>query len=150
MEGLEIRRMRAGEAEQVAALEKECFPDPWSANSLSDMLGNPHALYLVAVMDGQLIGYCGTRTVLDEGDILRVAITREYRGRKIGSELLRTLLMKTPDIDSWNLDVREHNEPAIGLYRKYGFEPIGKRKHYYHHPEEDAILMQRRKKEKYY
>ena len=145
MEGLEIRRMEPGEAEQAAALEKECFPDPWSANSLSDMLGNPHALYLAAILEGRLAGYCGARMVLDEGDILRVAVRKEHRGRNIGSALLETLLAGTPEINSWNLDVRETNGPALGLYRKYGFVPIGRRKRYYHHPDEDAILMQRLK-----
>ena len=141
MDGLEIRRMMPGEAEQVHRLEEACFPDPWSANSLMDMLSNPHALYLVAVLDGRVVGYCGTRMVLDEGDILRVAIDREYRGRKIGSAMFEKLLGETPRIISWNLDVRESNAPAIGLYTKYGFQPVGKRRGYYRHPTEDAVLM---------
>ena len=39
------------------------------------------------------------------------------------------------------LEVRESNTPAIGLYRKLGFEEVGRRKGYYTNPKEDAILM---------
>ncbi len=143
MNGLEIRGMLPGEAGQVHQLEEECFPDPWSANSLRDMMSEPHTLYLVAVLDGRLVGYCGTRMVLDEGDILRIAVEEKYRGQGIGSALLDNVLKQTPQILSWNLDVREHNDSAIALYRKFGFQTIGKRKRYYRHPEEDAVLMQR-------
>lgn len=142
-----VRKMQPGEAEQVAALEKACFTDPWSEKSLRSQLGNPHALYLVAELEGRIVGYIGTQLVLDEGDILRVAIEEDRRGQKIGSAILQYLLEVTPEIRIWNLDVREHNLPAVGLYRKFGFEAIGRRKRYYHHPEEDAILMQMRRGE---
>ena len=141
MDGLEIRRMMPGEAEEVHRLEEACFSDPWSAHSLMDMLSSPHALYLVAVLDGRVVGYCGTQMVLDEGEILRVAVDEEYRDRKIGSALFEKILSDTPGIISWNLDVRESNAPAIGLYTKYGFQPVGKRRGYYRHPTEDAVLM---------
>ena len=143
MNGLEIRRMRPEEADLVHCLEEECFPDPWSVSSLTDMLGEPHSLYLAALLDGMLVGYCGTRIVLDEGEILRIATGTKYRGRGIGSAMMDILLKETPQSTSWYLEVREHNEPAIALYRKFGFQTIGKRKKYYHHPEEDAVLMQR-------
>ena len=39
------------------------------------------------------------------------------------------------------LEVRESNDPALRLYRKYGFQEVGRRKNYYEKPREDAILM---------
>ena len=143
MNGLEIHRMLPEEAGLVYCLEEECFPDPWSVNSLAEMLNEPHSLYLAAVLDGKMVGYCGTRLILDEGEILRIATETQYRGRGIGSALMDALLKETPQITSWYLEVREHNDSAIALYRKFGFQTIGKRKKYYHHPEEDAVLMQR-------
>ena len=139
-----IHPMLSGEAEAVSALEASCFPDPWSAHSLTDMLSNPHAHYLVAKKEGRIVGYIGTLTVLDEGDILRVAVDEIERKQGIGTSLLSALFDETPDIKIWNLDVREHNVPAITLYRKFGFEPLAKRKAYYRHPTEDAVLMQRK------
>jgi len=144
---LEIRGMRPEEAGEAAALEAECFPDPWSAQALRDMTANPRAVCIAALEGGRLVGYCSAQTVLDEGEILRVAVGIPFRGRGIGSALLERMLEHTPGIVSWYLEVRESNEPALALYRRSGFEAVGRRKAYYHHPTEDAVLMQRNRKE---
>jgi ribosomal-protein-alanine N-acetyltransferase len=103
------------------------------------------ALWLAAEQNGEIVGYLGTQLVLDEGEILRIAVAADRRGEKIGTALLREMLALTPQTNIWNLDVRESNAPAQGLYRKFGFDIIGRRKHYYRDPEEDAVLMQRRR-----
>jgi len=139
---ISIHPIHPGDVEAVAALETVCFPDPWSVNSLSDMLGNPHAHYLAAKKNGKIIGYIGTLTVLDEGDILRIAVDPAERKQGIGTALFAALFRETPDIKIWNLEVRESNTAAVMLYRKSGFAEIAKRKDYYRHPTEDALLMQ--------
>lgn len=144
MEGWEIRRMKPEDAAQAALLEQEVFPDPWSAESLADMLANPRAIVIAAVRNGELAGYCSASTVLDEGEILRIAVDGRFRGQNIGSALLKAALDAVPEAAVWYLEVREHNEAARGLYRKFGFAETGRRKRYYHHPEEDAVLMQLR------
>ena len=129
----------------AAALERECFPDPWSEKSLRDMLQSPPVLYLAAEADGEVAGYCGAQIVLDEGEILRIAVDPAFQRRQIGTCLLEAMFRAAPDVRTWYLDVREHNVPAIGLYRKMGFETTGRRRGYYSQPTEDAILMQRNK-----
>ena len=137
-----IHPMLPGEAEAVSALEISCFPDPWSVNSLTEMFANPHAYYFTAKKDGKIIGYIGTLTVLDEGDILRIAVDPAERKQGVGTALFSALFRETPDIKIWNLEVRESNTAAVMLYRKSGFALLAKRKAYYHHPTEDALLMQ--------
>lgn len=137
-----IHPMLPDEAEAVSALEITCFPDPWSVKSLTEMLANPHAHYLAAKKDGKIIGYIGTLTVLDEGDILRIAVDPAERKQGIGTALVKALFRETSDIKIWNLEVRESNTAAVMLYRKSGFALLTKRKAYYHHPTEDALLMQ--------
>lgn len=146
-ETVTIRPMCSAEAAEAARLEAACFPDPWSEKALLSQMEDSHSLYLAAECGGRLVGYLGTQMVLDEGDILRVAVEEEMRGQQIGTRLFQYLLQETPHIVMWNLDVRESNVPAIGLYKKIGFRTIGKRKRYYRHPEEDAILMQRKEGE---
>lgn len=141
---IQIRRLGSKDAGAVAGLERECFSEPWTADSLQEMIGNPCTLYLAAEWQGELVGYCGTQMVLDEGDILRVAVDKSHRGQGIGSRLLTELWRCTSGIHQWNLDVRVGNERAIRLYEKHGFLPIGIRKNYYHKPLENAILMQRK------
>ena len=58
MSDINIRRMTAEDVLPAAALERECFPDPWSEKSLRDMLQSPPVLYLAAEADGEVAGYC--------------------------------------------------------------------------------------------
>ena len=76
----------------------------------------------------------------DEADIIDIGIRKDRQGEKIGSRLLAYML---DDLKGKRvfLEVRESNAPAIGLYKKFGFQKIGMRKNYYDHPEENAVVM---------
>ena len=76
---------------QVAALEKECFIDPWSQRSVASELDNPLALWLVWEEDGQVLGYVGSQTVLDETDMMNVAVSAQARRRGIAQALVEDL-----------------------------------------------------------
>ena len=65
-----IERMNETHVAAVAALEKLCFADPWSLSSIASELNNPLALWLVAVEDGDLIGYIGSQSVMGESDMM--------------------------------------------------------------------------------
>ena len=43
-----IKKMEASHVPHIAALEKTCFSDPWSENSIASELENPLSLWLVA------------------------------------------------------------------------------------------------------
>ena len=74
---------------QVAAIERQCFPDPWSERMLREHLDNQCAAALVALgEDGTILGYAGLLVVLDEGYITNVATRPEYRRQGIASDLL--------------------------------------------------------------
>lgn len=143
MSEIVIYTMTAEDAAEAAKVEAECFNDAWSEDSMRSTIEGRASLYVGCLVDGSFAGYCGTQVVLDEGEILRIAVLEEYRCCGLGSALLEGLWERTPQVRLWALDVREHNEPAQALYRKYGFVPVGIRKKYYHQPEEDAVLMQR-------
>lgn len=143
-EPVTIRVPEASDFEALAALERQCFSDPWSESSLREMAASPHTRYLAAEYEGRIVGYCGAQVVLDEGDILRIAVDETVRRQGIGRALLAALWQCTPEICLWNLDVRAGNEAARALYCKNGFIPVGTRKNYYREPAEDAVLMRRK------
>jgi ribosomal-protein-alanine N-acetyltransferase len=87
------------------------------------------------------MGYLFVTQVMDTADIGNIAVSPEFRRQGIASLLLDTAL-NGMDADVF-LEVRHSNTPAIALYEKYGFQPIGIRKNYYDNPREDAILMQK-------
>lgn len=131
---------------QVAALEACCFSMPWSEALLARELEQETAVYRVALDEGgTVLGYAGFYTVLDEGCITNVAVWPEHRRQGIGAGLIGALLAAAGErkLSFLTLEVRAGNEGAIGLYRAYGFQPVGVRKGYYDHPPEDAILMTR-------
>ena len=135
--------MNVGHVPQIAALEKRCFTDPWSRDSLAEELDNPLAVYTGLGRGSALLGYVGTRRVLDEWEIVNVAVDPAFRREHLGSRLLEAVLgeARAQGAKQVFLEVRESNAPARGLYEKYGFRPIARRKHYYDHPVENAIVM---------
>jgi len=141
-----IRKGVPGDAEDIAELEQICFSDPWSKDSvLYELTENPMATYIVAELEGRVIGYVGVWGIVDEGHITNVAVAPEYRQLHVGSALIATMLEATTSAGmlQHTLEVRAGNEPAKALYRKFGFEEAGLRKGYYENNGEDAIIMWR-------
>lgn len=140
---LEIEEMKVDDIDGVFEVEKNCFEDYWSKDSFKKELSNNLAKYLVAKVDGKVVGYVGIWFVVDEGHITNVAVHENYRGKKIGDKLIKELVQVCKDnkIVSMTLEVRASNIVAQNLYRKYGFKMAGIRKEYYSNNKEDAIIM---------
>ena len=141
---VQIVPMNGDHLDEVAELERVCFPDPWSQNMLKEELGNVLAAFLVA-LDGQgaVAGYAGLQVVLDEGYILNVAVRPDCRRQGVAGQLLQVFLdfAKGNQLAFLTLEVRASNYPAIALYGSRGFRGVGRRKNYYEHPKEDAVIM---------
>lgn len=140
---LEIRKMEASDLDQVAYLEQKIFSLPWTRQGLEDALKQDNTLYLVALKEQQVAGYCGLLRVLDEADITNVAVAEEYRGMRIGHQMLLKLLEEAVEsgIKEFTLEVRESNQSARRLYKKLGFVEEGLRKNFYEKPIEHAVIM---------
>lgn len=142
---MEIRKMTAREVPQVAELEKLCFAMPWSEKSVAGELDNPLALWLVA-MDGEsLAGYVGSQTVMDETDMMNLAVTPQFRRQGVGEALVNALVASLKELGSrcLTLEVRDSNGPARALYAKLGFAEVGRRRGYYRDPREDALILRK-------
>ena len=128
---------------QIEKLEQQCFSLPWTWDQLMSQLPDDCHEFLAAEQEGKVLGYVGMMTVLDEGYISNVAVDPAFRRQGIGDLLIAELLERSAirALSFVTLEVREHNEPAIALYAKHGFVPVGLRKNYYEAPVENAILM---------
>ena len=141
-----IRQAGPADAADIFEIEKLCFPDPWSMDSIRyELEENEKAFYLVAEHSGKVVGYMGLWWILDEGHITNVAVRPGYRNRKIAEGIIRVMLEHTigAGILHHTLEVRRDNQPAINLYEKFGFEVDGVRKGYYQFDGEDALIMWR-------
>ena len=135
--------MNKDHVSQIARLEAQCFSDPWSEKSVASELENPLSLWLVAEENGQVFGYVGSQTVLDESDMMNVAVDPGFRRQGIARALIETLIAELAKMGSrcLRLEVRVSNENARALYERMGFLKLGLRKNYYHNPKEDALIL---------
>ena len=142
---MEYVLMTADHVPQVAQLERECFHDPWSENSIAAELKNPLSLWLVALDDQRVVGYVGSQSVMGEADMMNIAVSSQYRRMGIAQELVQRLVaaLREKDVYSLTLEVRASNEPAKALYNKQGFLPVGRRPNYYRNPKEDALILRK-------
>ena len=140
-----IVKMQECHVQQIAELEKLCFHDPWSENSIASELGNRLSLWFVAEEDGRVVGYVGSQTVLGETDMMNIATHPDYRKQGIARALINTLISALAEQGSHSLmlEVRASNEPAKSLYGSMGFESVGIRKNYYRNPREDALILRK-------
>jgi len=140
-----IGKMNASHVGQIAELEKICFSDPWSERSIASELDNKLAYWLVALEEETVAGYIGSQTVMDETDMMNVAVHPDFRRKGIAEALINTLIGSLKEMGSHclTLEVRASNLPAIALYEKLGFSEIGRRKNYYRNPREDALILRK-------
>lgn len=107
------------------------------------MTRNACARYLVAELDGSIIGFAGVWVVIDEGHITNIAIKEEYRGRGYGKQLTAALIQYAANLGVvyMTLEVRRSNLTAQHVYASMGFIQVGVRKKYYEDNGEDALFM---------
>ncbi len=141
---MEIRRAIPRDAKEIALLETEIFPDPWSEESVTSVISTEGAMCYTALNDGgEVIAYIVARQIAPEGEIYRIATRPSARRRGVAYRLL-DYAVKTErgrGLESLFLEVREQNTPARRLYKAYGFKEVGIRKNYYKAPTDNAIIM---------
>ena len=138
-----IRRMTEADLPRVLEIEKVCFADPWTEGIFRSSLADEAECWFAAVRDGNVLGYAGMQSVLDEGYIDNVAVDPSFRHRGIASSLLNAMEAeaKTRQLAFLSLEVRAGNGAAVALYTRFGFQTIGRRPGYYLLPKEDALIM---------
>lgn len=144
---MNIRPAVPSDAEAILALERASFAVPWSESSIrGDLASNPAAHYLVAVEEGCVVGYIGMWAILDEAQVMDVAVAPAARRRGIGRALVARMIEEARELglDRILLEVREKNTGAIALYAAMGFESDGLRRGYYPDDGDNAILMSRK------
>lgn len=144
-----VETMRACHVAQVAALEAACFSLPWSEKSIASELENPLSLWLVALAGEKVAGYVGSQAVLDEADLMNLAVAPEFRRQGIATKLLESLegRLFASGVRSLSLEVRASNEGAKALYEGLGFAQIGRRPNYYYAPKEDGLILRKELKQ---
>ena len=138
-----IRLMQAADVEAVAKIERSVQSHPWTLKQFQDAVTAYQST--VIEVQGQMAGFCILQPVLDEANLLLMAIDPAQQGQGLGYQLLEAsvVMLKNNPVQIF-LEVRESNQAAIKLYEKSGFHQIDLRKNYYPNSNgsrEHAIIM---------
>ncbi len=127
----------------IIEIEKASFTHPWNEGLFNGEISSKDAVFLVALSEGKVCGYCISRIIAGECEIYNIAVDPAIRRSGMGMMLLERIVEEASQRGAIkiHLEVRSSNYQAIGLYKKAGFEPVGLRRSYYDEPEDDAILM---------
>ena len=91
-----LRKMEITDIIKVAEIEKASFPTPWSSYAFTcELLDNQFAHYIVMTLKDEpekIIGYGGMWVIIDEAHVTNIAISPEYRGRRLGEILLLKMM----------------------------------------------------------
>ena len=137
-----IRAATRADLEQIAAIERDVFSDPWPASAFVPLLALDA---FVAEAGGAVAGYIFARSVADEAEVLNLAVRAESRRAGVGQGLLDAVLelLRERSVATVYLEVRASNAEAQAFYRSLGFRQLGVRREYYSQPAEDALVLAR-------
>jgi len=146
-----MREAGPDDATALAALQSACAArderlETWSAAEWQQLLEDPGTAALLAGLPGEeAAGFAMIRVVLDEGELFAIGVSPEWRRRGIAEALLNAVLHRvtTAGARAFFLEVACSNAAALALYRKTGFEVVGRRPDYYGLGDcrEDALIM---------
>ncbi len=142
---LVVEPMRRRDLGAVMAIEQVSYPRPWTISvfqSELDLARRGQRHYLVARLDGELVGYAGVMFVVDDAHVTNIAVAASHRRHGVGTRLLAEQAWAAIErgCHGLTLEVRASNDAAQALYHEFGFVPAGVRKRYYENTE-DAIVM---------
>ena len=155
MSVVKLVRLGPAAATACAAIEAELFAgdDPWPESAFLAELAAPNNFYVGLVTESdqpdgseELCGYAGITKLGPAGaaeyEIHTIGVGSQWQRQGFGAQLMDALMAAVAeDPGPVFLEVRTDNEPAIAMYRRYGFENMGLRKNYYPGSGADAYTM---------
>ena len=147
----------------IYEIEREAISPPWTIGTLTSEAYRDDSFFVIArvtdpagfrakgsglsgqrlVCGGEVLGFVILRRIVDEGELLQIAVDKTARRCGIADALMKAALSFTGEhaLRAVHLEVRKSNAAATGLYNKHGFKTVHYRKEYYSDPVEDAVVM---------
>ena len=146
-------RLEAGDStdlDGVMRVMTEAFGDrygeAWSRSQCAGILPMSGVNLRIARDDGgAVVGFSLFRSVANESELLLLAVLPRLHRQGVGTRLLDDFVdqARADGMARVHLEVRDGN-PAVGMYRRAGFSPVGRRSKYYRAPSGcrfDAITL---------
>ena len=128
-----VRLANYNDIDIIYNLDGEYEHDKYSRELIADSVNNQAYINLIAMKGDSPVGYVSVSSVVDESEILKIVVAKDYRQQGIGYTLMCNVLKRLKDNGSKTvfLEVRSENVPAKRLYEKNGFTKIHQRQKYY-------------------
>lgn len=137
--GFMIKKIEVQEINEIIDIEKESFNEAWTIEVYQSLYKNYKTDVYAWYEKEQVIAYAVFLDMVDVNELVRIAVKKEFRGKKYGSDFLRKILNNFDK--NIFLEVRQNNVSAIKLYENTGFKLVNIRKDYYSDTHENALVM---------
>ena len=141
---LEMQQMTTDDLDEVMGIEIIVCSFPWEYVNFKDSLDSGYTARVFR-LESEMIGYFVIMQVVDEAHLLSISVTQKYQGKGFGSHLLGEVFNAARDLGTEQvlLEVRPSNEAGLALYKRFGFEQVGRRRDYYAAigGREDALVL---------
>lgn len=141
---MNIRKAKISDLEAIKEIEDESFINPFTKEDLIyEISQNPVSNFLVLEKDGLVVGFLDYWVTFDSATIDQIAVKKSERNQGFAKILLEKSindLKELGEVSFFTLEVRASNEPAINLYKSFGFQKVTIKEKYYDDGE-DAIYM---------
>lgn len=141
---MNIRKAKISDLEAIKEIEDESFINPFTKEDLLyEISQNPVSNFLVLEKDGLVVGFLDYWVTFDSATIDQIAVKKSERNQGFAKILLEKSindLKELGEVSFFTLEVRASNEPAINLYKSFGFQNVTIKEKYYDDGE-DAIYM---------
>ena len=141
---MNIRKAKISDLEAIKEIEDESFINPFTKEDLIyEISQNPVSNFLVLEKDGLVVGFLDYWVTFDSATIDQIAVKKSERNQGFAKILLEKSindLKELGEVSFFTLEVRTSNEPAINLYKSFGFQKVTIKEKYYDDGE-DAIYM---------
>lgn len=141
---MNIRKAKISDLEEIKEIEDESFINPFTKEDLLyEISQNPVSNFLVLEKDGLVVGFIDYWVTFDSATIDQIAVKKSERNQGFAKILLEKSindLKELGEVSFFTLEVRTSNEPAINLYKSFGFQKVTIKEKYYDDGE-DAIYM---------
>ena len=143
-----IRKAKISDLEAIKEIEDESFINPFTKEDLLyEISQNPVSNFLVLEKDGLVVGFIDYWVTFDSATIDQIAVKKSEKKSERNQGFAKILLEKSindlkelGEVSFFTLEVRASNEPAINLYKSFGFQKVTIKEKYYDDGE-DAIYM---------
>ena len=116
----------------MAAAFDQRYGEAWTRSQCLGIMTMPGVWLTLARIGDEAVGFALSRAIVDEAELLLIAVDPASRRRGVGGALLRSVIAESRgrDVHRLHLEVRANN-PAVALYAAHGFVPAGVRRDYY-------------------